>query len=195
MRPKWSRSGEHLVLVRQVGAAAVDQIDAGQPVLLRDLLRAQMLLHRHREIGAALHRRVVGDDHALAPGHAADAGDDARPRAPRRHTCRAPRAGRLRGTASPDRAARGCGRAAAACRARDGARAPRRRRQGARDRPVARRSATRPRIAAALARASRDRKSIGDSSVGIQPPQPVLNPRRDARVFSRDGVRSGVFLS
>ena len=33
--------GEHLGLVRQVGAAAVDQIDARQPVLLGDLLRAQ----------------------------------------------------------------------------------------------------------------------------------------------------------
>jgi hypothetical protein len=29
---------------------------------------------------AALHRRVVGDDHALAPRHPADAGDDARGR-------------------------------------------------------------------------------------------------------------------
>ena len=58
--------GKDLGLVRQVGAAAIDQIDAGQPVLLRDLLRAQMLLHRHREIGAALHRGVVGDDHHFA---------------------------------------------------------------------------------------------------------------------------------
>ena len=36
-----------------------------------------MLLHRHREIGAALDGRVVGDDHAFAPLDAADAGDDA----------------------------------------------------------------------------------------------------------------------
>ena len=69
--------GKHLGLVRQVGAAGIDQIDAGQPVLARDLLRAQMLLHRHRQVGAALDGRVVGDDHAFAPFDAADAGDDA----------------------------------------------------------------------------------------------------------------------
>ncbi len=69
--------GEHLGLRRQIGAAEVDQIDAGQPVLARDLLRAQMLLHRHRIIGAALDGGVVGHDHAFAAFDAADAGDDA----------------------------------------------------------------------------------------------------------------------
>ena len=68
--------GEDLGLVRQVRAAAVDQIDARQPVLLGDLLRAQMLLDRQRIIGAALHRRVVADDHHLPARDAADAGDD-----------------------------------------------------------------------------------------------------------------------
>ena len=42
-----------------------------------DLLGAQVLLHRHRVVGAALDRGVVGDDHALAPRDPADAGDDA----------------------------------------------------------------------------------------------------------------------
>ena len=69
--------GEDLGLQRQEGAAGVDEIDAGQAVLQRDLLRAQVLLHRHREVGAALHRRVVGDDHHLASRDAADAGDEA----------------------------------------------------------------------------------------------------------------------
>ena len=69
--------GEDLGLVRQVGPARIDQIDARQPVLRRDLLGAQVLLHGQREIGAALHRGVVGDDHHLAAGDAADAGDDA----------------------------------------------------------------------------------------------------------------------
>ena len=55
---------------------------------MRDLLRAQVLLDRHRVVGAALHRRVVGDDHAFLPVDAADAGDHARPPAPRRRTCR-----------------------------------------------------------------------------------------------------------
>ncbi len=69
--------GKHLGLVRQVGAAGIDQIDARQPVLARDLLGAQMLLHRHRIIGAALDGGIVADDHAFAAGDAADAGDDA----------------------------------------------------------------------------------------------------------------------
>ena len=70
--------GEDLGLVRQIGAAAVDQIDARQPVLLGDLLRAQMLLDRQRIISAAFDRRVVADDHHLAARHAADAGDHPR---------------------------------------------------------------------------------------------------------------------
>jgi hypothetical protein len=69
--------GKDLVLGRQVGAARIDQVDAGQAVLRRDLLRAQVLLDRHREVGAALHRGVVGHDHALDALHAADAGDHA----------------------------------------------------------------------------------------------------------------------
>ena len=68
---------EHLVLARQVRATGIDQVHAGQPVLARDLLGPQVLLHRQRVVGAALHRRVVADDHALAPGDAADAGDQA----------------------------------------------------------------------------------------------------------------------
>ena len=69
--------GKHLVLRRQVGAARIHQVDAGQAVLRGDLLRAQVLLHRDGEVAAALHRGVVGDDHALDALHAADAGDDA----------------------------------------------------------------------------------------------------------------------
>jgi hypothetical protein len=76
--PEMIASGEHLVLIRQVGAAAVDQIDAGQSVLQGDLLGAQMLLHGHGKIGAALNRRVIGDDHAFASRDAADAGDQPR---------------------------------------------------------------------------------------------------------------------
>ncbi len=97
--------GEDLGLVRQVRAAAVDQIDARQPVRLGDLLRAEMLLDRHRIVSAAFDRRVVADDHRLPARHPADAGDDPRARAPRPRTCRRRRAGRSRGTASPDRAA------------------------------------------------------------------------------------------
>ena len=45
-------------------------------VLLGDLLGAQVLLHGEREVRAALHRRVVGDDHALAALDDADPGHD-----------------------------------------------------------------------------------------------------------------------
>src|SRR5439155_15194892 len=39
-----------------------------------DLLGAQVLLYRDRIVGAALDGRIVGDDDALAPGDASDAG-------------------------------------------------------------------------------------------------------------------------
>ena len=69
--------GEDVGLERQERAAAVDEVDARQAVLERDLLRAQVLLDRHRVVGAALDRRVVGDDHAGRALDPADAGDDA----------------------------------------------------------------------------------------------------------------------
>ena len=70
--------GEDLGLQRQEGAARVDQVHARQAVLERDLLRPEVLLHGDGEVGAALHRGVVRDDHHLAAAHAADAGDQAR---------------------------------------------------------------------------------------------------------------------
>ncbi len=72
---------EDLVLARQEGAAGVDEVDAGKVVLQRNFLRAQVLLHRHRVVGAALDRRVVGNDDALATRHTTDTGDDAGARA------------------------------------------------------------------------------------------------------------------
>ena len=68
---------EDVGLERQEGAAAVDEVDARQPVLERDLLRAQVLLDRHRVVRAALDGRVVGDDDAGRALDPADAGDDA----------------------------------------------------------------------------------------------------------------------
>src|SRR5688572_6675545 len=44
-------------------------------ILRGDLLRAQMLLHRHREVGAALDRRVVRDDDDFRAVHLANACD------------------------------------------------------------------------------------------------------------------------
>ncbi len=72
--------GEDLGLHRQEGAAGVDEVDARQPVLERDLLGAEMLLDGDRIVGAALHRGVVRDDDHLAARHAADAGHDTRTR-------------------------------------------------------------------------------------------------------------------
>ena len=69
--------GKHLGLQRQERAAGIDEVDARQPVLQRDLLGAQVLLHRHRKVGAAFDGGVVGDDHHLAARHPADAGHDA----------------------------------------------------------------------------------------------------------------------
>ncbi len=71
---------EDLGLQRQEGAARVDEVDAREPVLRRDLLGAQVLLHREREVRAALHGRVVRDDDALAALDHADPGHDPRRR-------------------------------------------------------------------------------------------------------------------
>src|SRR3546814_6526238 len=72
--------GKDLILVRQVGAARIDEIDAGQAVRLGDLLRAEMLLDGHRIVSAAFYRRVVADDHRLPPRYAPDARDHPRAR-------------------------------------------------------------------------------------------------------------------
>ncbi len=68
---------KHFVPGGKVRAAGIDQIDARQTVLLRDLLRPHVLFHRHRKIRAALHRGVVGNDDAFAPGYPTHAGNDA----------------------------------------------------------------------------------------------------------------------
>ena len=72
--------GKDLVLERQERAAGVHQVEARQPVLEGDLLGAQVLLDRDRVVRPALHRRVVGDDHALDALDPADAGHDPGPR-------------------------------------------------------------------------------------------------------------------
>ena len=70
--------GKHIGMRRQIGAAGVDEIDARQSVLPRDLLGTNVLFHGHRKVRAALHRRVVADDHAFAARDAPDAGDQPR---------------------------------------------------------------------------------------------------------------------
>ena len=72
--------GKDLRLERKECAAGVDEIHAGKPVLQRHFLRAHVLLDGDWIVGPSLHGRIVRDDQHLAPGHAADAGDDARRR-------------------------------------------------------------------------------------------------------------------
>ena len=72
--------GKDLRLKRQERASRVDQIDAGQAVLERDFLSADVLPDGHRIVRPALDGRVVGDDQDFAAGHAPDAGDDPRRR-------------------------------------------------------------------------------------------------------------------
>ena len=64
--------------MRQVRTAAVDQIDARQVIGLGNLLRAQMLFDGHGVVRATLHRRVVADDHTLAPRNTTDPANQTR---------------------------------------------------------------------------------------------------------------------
>src|SRR5678815_5957198 len=69
--------GKDVILIRKIGAARVDQVDASQPVFARDFLGTQVFLDGDRVIGAAFHRRVVAHDHALTARNFAYTGDDA----------------------------------------------------------------------------------------------------------------------
>ena len=71
---------EDLGLHRQVGAAGIDEIDARQPVLERDLLRPKVFLDGDGEVRAALDGGVVGHHHHLAAAHPPDPGDEPRRR-------------------------------------------------------------------------------------------------------------------
>ena len=113
--------GEHLVLRGQEGAARVDEVDAGQAVVQRHLLRPQVLLHRHRVVRAALDGRVVGDDDALASRDAADAGDEPAPGASSSYMPVGRQRRELEEAGCRGRAACRRGHAAAACRGRRGA--------------------------------------------------------------------------
>ncbi len=69
--------GKHVGLERQERAAGVDEVDAGQAVLERDLLGAEVLLDGDRVVGTALHGGVVGDDHRRPAVDRADPGEHA----------------------------------------------------------------------------------------------------------------------
>ena len=68
---------KHFVALSQIGAAAIDQIHHGKPVLERDILCADVLADGFLEERSALGRSVVGDDHADHTADDADPGDEA----------------------------------------------------------------------------------------------------------------------
>ena len=72
--------GKHLVLIGQVRTPTVDQINAWQTVLFGNLLRAQVLFHRHRVICATLHRRIITNDHDFMALHLTNAHNHTRTR-------------------------------------------------------------------------------------------------------------------
>ena len=181
---------EDLVLHRQEGAAGVDQVEARQPVLERDLLGAEVLLDGHRVVGAALDRRVVGDDHALDALDQRRCRSRCRPPAPRPRTGPRPPARRAPGRRCPGRSGGRRARGPAACRARGGARSSvRRRRRRARRRLgfASRRSSTCARMAPALAAKARSGRGRGGAQDGHQVRR--LWPRR-TRPCAR-GARPG----
>src|SRR5690606_24210319 len=69
--------GKDFILVGQVGAARVHQVNAGQAILLCNLLRPQVFLDGKRVVGAAFDGGVVADDHAFHAGDPAYGGEDA----------------------------------------------------------------------------------------------------------------------
>ena len=113
--------GEDVRLERQVRPAGVGQVDAGEPVLLGDLLGAQVLLHGEREVAPALHGRVVRDDDARAARRPGRRRSRCPRPAPRRRRGRGPRAVRAPERRRRDRRAARSARGRAACRASCGA--------------------------------------------------------------------------
>ena len=162
---------EDVGLEREEGAAAVDEVDARQAVLEGDLLGPEVLLHRHRVVGAALDRRVVGDDHARRPLDRPDPGDD-----PGARGVVVVQAGRrerrsARGRPSRGRAAGRSARGRAACRAPGGGRSSgrRRRRRARRRRPGGRAAPRRGRPSRRGLRAPRRSTGRGGSAGRASP--------------------------
>ena len=68
---------EHFILTRQVGAARIHQVNAGQPVLLGNGLCPKVLFDRQRVVRTAFDRSVVGHNHAFHTFNPTDPGDNA----------------------------------------------------------------------------------------------------------------------
>ena len=68
---------KHLVLVGQIGAAGIYEVDTGKVVLAGNVLGTQVLFHGHWVVGATLYRSVVRNDDALDTVDPTNTGDDA----------------------------------------------------------------------------------------------------------------------
>src|SRR5262245_61772207 len=68
---------EHPTLIRQIHRSRINEVDDGDSLAHRDLLRAQDFLDRFWPPGAGLYGRIVGDDDDGTAGDAAESGDDA----------------------------------------------------------------------------------------------------------------------
>ncbi len=75
IREDGAAEDELLRLQQQVGAGTFDQLDEGQLVLKRDLLRANDLVDAPRMVRTAFYPRVVDIDDAADPRDEADPGD------------------------------------------------------------------------------------------------------------------------
>ena len=168
IRPKWSRSGNTSSWLRQVGAAGIDEIDAGQTVLrARSPARADASSpSADNRCRPSPWRRCTTITHSRpatrpmpvmmpAPGTSS-------PYMP----CAASWENSRNG--EPGSSSASIRRAAAACRGPDAACAPPRRRPAPRAATWARRSATSAAIAAALARNSRAARIDGRSARRIR---------------------------
>jgi hypothetical protein len=69
--------GEYFRLQGQKCAPRVHEVDAGQTVFFGHLLRAQMFFDGEGIVGSPFDGGVIGNNEALATGHAPHAGDDA----------------------------------------------------------------------------------------------------------------------
>ena len=67
---------KHFILIREIGAAGIYQVDTGEVVFLGDVLSTQMLFHRDGEVGTTFDRCVIDDDDALLPVNPPDACND-----------------------------------------------------------------------------------------------------------------------
>jgi hypothetical protein len=67
---------KYLILQWQKGATGIDQVHTWQAVLFCNLLCAQMFLYSKRIVSAALHCRVIRNDHAIDVIYLANARND-----------------------------------------------------------------------------------------------------------------------